>query len=63
MSKELEYINNKIKAVEDRINNPVEYNLPTINAKVRIDNSAVYKEELEILKSIKAKLERNENNE
>ncbi|MBR4693891.1 MAG: hypothetical protein IKP07_03685 [Bacilli bacterium] len=62
MSKELDYINNKIKAVEDKINNPVEYNLPTINAKVRIDDSAVYKEELEILKSIKAKLERNEKN-
>lgn len=61
MSKELDYINNKIKAVEDKINNPVEYNLPTINAKVRINDSAVYKEELEILKSIKAKLERNEN--
>ena len=49
----------KIKAVEDKINNPIEYNLPTLNAKVRIDNSASYKEELEILKSIKAKLERN----
>ena len=59
MSKELEYINNKIKAVEYRINNPVEYNLPTINAKVRIDDSACYQEELKILKSIKAKLERN----
>lgn len=58
MNKELEYINKKIKAVEDKINNPVEYNLPTINAKVRIDDSAVYKEELEILKSIRAKLER-----
>lgn len=63
MRKELEYIDKKIKAVEDKINNPVEYNLPTINAKVRIDDSAVYKEELEILKSIRAKLERNENNE
>lgn len=63
MKKELEYIDKKIKAVEDKINNPVEYNLPTINAKVRIDDSAVYKEELEILKSIKAKLERNEKNE
>lgn len=62
MSKELEYIDKKIKAVEDKINDPVEYNLPTINAKVRIDDSAVYKEELEILKSIRAKLERNENN-
>ena len=63
MSKELDYINKKIKAVEDKINNPIEYNLPTLNAKVRIDNSASYKEELEILKSIKAKLERNEKDE
>ncbi len=63
MSKELDYINKKIKAVEDKINNPIEYNLPILNAKVRIDNSASYKEELEILKSIKAKLERNEKDE
>jgi hypothetical protein len=63
MNKELKYINNKIKAVEDKINNPVEYNLPTINAKVRIDNSAGYTEELKILKNIRAILERNEKNE
>jgi len=63
MNKELKYINNKIKAVEDKINNPVEYNLPAINAKVRIDDSTGYTEELKILKNIRAILERNEKNE
>ena len=62
MSKELEYINNKIKDIEYRIAHPTEYNLtPTI--KVKINDSACYQEELKILKSIKAKLERNEKNE
>jgi hypothetical protein len=51
MSKQLEYINSEIERLEYRIANPIKYNLtPTI--KVRIDDSAVYKEELKTLKSV-----------
>lgn len=60
MSKELDYINKKIKDLEFQITHPVEYNLtPTI--KVEINHSEVYKEELETLKSIRNILEAREN--
>ena len=62
MSKELDYINKRIENLEFKIAHPNKYNItPTIM--VEIDDSAGYQEELAILRSIKAKLERNEKNE
>lgn len=55
LDKELEYINGRIKDLEFKIENPVEYNLtPTV--KVKINDGAYYKEELAILTNIKAAL-------
>ena len=49
---DLDYINDRIKTLEFRIAHPNEYNLtPTI--KVKINDGAVYKEELATLKNIK----------
>ncbi len=55
MSKELEYIDGRIKDLEFKIEHPVEYNLtPTV--KVKINDGATYKEEVETLKTIKVTL-------
>ena len=56
MSKELDYINEKIKDLEFKIEHPREYQISPLG-KVRINDGAVFKEELEILKSIKQRLE------
>jgi hypothetical protein len=56
MSKELDYINERIERLEFHIAHPNEYNItPTI--KVKINNGAVYKEEVATLKRIKQQLE------
>jgi DNA-directed RNA polymerase subunit L len=60
MSKELNYINKKIKDLEFQIAHPTEYNL-TKKIKIKNNDGEVYKEELEILKSIRNILEAREN--
>lgn len=56
MSKELDYINERIERLEFHIAHPNEYNItPTI--KVKINDGAVYKEEVATLKRIKQQLE------
>ena len=62
MSKELDYINERIERLEFHIAHPNEYNItPTI--KVKINDGAVYKEEVATLKRIKQQLEFIDNSE